>query len=142
MKITHMTAIAAGAALLLLSACGQGQTTANATAGGDTEVSPVGAALERDWMPAAIVLPQPHTVSQDTKIGTRTHLLQIIVKDDPKAEFARWQAALEADGYEVNDNMLGDGRLLFQSAEVESGQIAVFPAEDEGYVIQVDVSRN
>jgi hypothetical protein len=87
-------------------------------------------------------LPGPHTVIQDTKVGTRTYLLQVVVKKDPKEQFGQWQGALESAGYEVNDSMLSDGRMLFQGADVESGQIAVSRPEDQiGYMIQIDVSK-
>jgi len=142
-KIPHMAKITAGAGLMLLAACGQGAATKSGASPEETEAAPTGTSENRDWVPAGIVLPQPHTVLRDTKIGTRTYLLQVSVQDDPKAELAQWKSALLAAGYEVNDAMLADGRLLFDGADVESGQIAISNPDDvEGYMIQIDVSQN
>jgi len=81
-------------------------------------------------------------VIRDSKLGTRTYILQVVVEKDPKDQFPQWQAALEQAGYEIDDSMLFDGRILFQGAEVESGQIAVSQPEDQkGYMIQIDVSK-
>ena len=48
---------------------------------------------------------------------------------------------LVAAGYKVIDNT-ANGSLLFNGAEVESGQIGVSqPKDHEGFMIQVNVSR-
>ncbi len=91
-------------------------------------------------MPDAIVLPQPHTLIQNGKIGTRTNYLQVIVEQDPAPEFEQWKSALQAAGYAVNDN-IANGSLSFEGNGVESGMIAVSRPEDQqGFMIQVDVS--
>jgi hypothetical protein len=133
--------VAAGAAVFLLAACGSGASTDSGTAADGGEAA--AAAQSRDWIPAALVLPQPNTVLQETRLGTRTHLLQILVSDDPSPLLASWKAGLEAEGYQINDSLIAEGRLLFDGGDVESGQIAVLrPDDEEGYMIQVDVSRN
>lgn len=142
MKITQITRMTAGLAFVLLASCGQDETTGNAPASDDIAMSVTDDAESGDWLPAGIVLPQPHTVVQDAKLGTRTRLLQVVVENDPKEQFAQWQSGLEAAGYKVSDSMLSDGRLLFEGADVESGQIAVSQPDDQnGYMIQVDVSK-
>ena len=141
---TRLTGLLAGTALVMLAACGQGESAPGA--GDDAPAVEASSAIadapvaNRAWMPAAIALPEPHSVLQDMKVGANTHLLQIVVPDDPAAEFPRWKEALVAGGYDVNDSMLFDGRLLFQGQGVESGQIAVSAVEEGGYMIQVDVS--
>jgi len=144
MKIIRSNSIAAAAAaFFLLTACGQDTATEADASSDDSEAVASDAAVDRDWVPAGVTLPEPHTVLQDTKIGTRTYLLQVSVPNDPSGEFAGWKSALETAGYEVNENMMSDGRLLFQGADVESGQISVSqPADAEGYMIQIDVSKN
>ena len=143
MKITPMKGITAATALFLLAACGQDAATENDAIPEGAEMAAAGAAANRDWIPAGVILPQPHTVLQDTKIGTRTYLLQVSVPNDPSGQFAGWKSALVAAGYAVNEGMLSDGRLLFDGADVESGQISVSQPEDvEGYMIQIDVSKN
>lgn len=144
MKIKPMKGIAAAAAFFLLAACGQDAQTANDAIPEGAEMAAGGAAANRDWIPAGVILPQPHSVLQDTKIGTRTYLLQVSVPNDPSGKFAGWKDALVGAGYAVNDDsVLSDGRLLFDGKDVESGQIAVSQAEDvEGYMIQIDVSKN
>lgn len=140
MKKWRIDLVAAGAAVFVLAACGSGATTDRETAADGGEAA--AAAQNRDWIPAALVLPQPHTVLQETRLSTRTHLLQILVSDDPTPLLASWKAGLEAEGYQINDGLIGEGRLLFDRGDVESGQIAVLRPEDEdGYMIQVDVSR-
>ena len=142
MKIPQIVKVAAVPALLLLAACGQEAAVADEAAADAAEMSVTGATTNRDWMPAGIVLPEPHTVLQDTKIGQRTYLLQVSVPNDPTSEFAGWKSALEASGYELNEALLAEGQLLFQGGDVESGQIAVLQPEDiDGYMIQIDVSR-
>lgn len=134
---------AAVPALLLLAACGQDVATESGAVADEAEASATVASGDRDWMPAGIALPKGHTVIQDTKLGMRTHLLQVSVPNDPKSEFPGWRSALEAAGYQVSDSMLADGRLLFEGGDVESGQISVSQPEDvEGYMIQIDVSKN
>lgn len=143
MKMSQIAKFAAAPALLVLAACGQDAAIENETAADETEISATGASQNRDWMPAGIALPGGHTVLQDTKIGMRTYLLQVSVPNDPKSEFPGWKSALEAAGYQVNDGMLSDGRLLFDGGNVESGQISVSQPEDvEGYMIQIDVTQN
>ena len=143
MKLSQIAKFAAAPALLVLAACGQDAAIENETAADETEISATGASQNRDWMPAGIALPGGHTVLQDTKIGMRTYLLQVSVPNDPKSEFPGWRSALEAAGYQVNDGMLSDGRLLFDGGNVESGQISVSQPEDvEGYMIQIDVTQN
>jgi hypothetical protein len=41
----------------------------------------------------------------------------------------------------VDESMLFDGRLLFSGKDIESGQIAILPADPGEYMLQVDVSR-
>ena len=143
MKMPRIAKIAAAPALLMLAACGQDAAVENETATDETEMSATTASGNRNWMPAGIALPNGHTVIQDTKLGLRTYLLQVSVPNDPKSEFAGWKTALEAAGYQVNDRMLSDGRLLFDGGSVESGQISVSQPEDvEGYLIQIDVTQN
>lgn len=144
MKTKYINGMAASAALLLLVACGKRETTTeNAPDGDEAEITAAITSSNRDWMPAEIILPQPHTVIQDTKIGTRSHLLQVVVENDPKGKFPQWKAALEAAGYKIDERMLSDGRLLFQGAGIEGGQIAVLQTEDQkGYVIQIDISKD
>lgn len=143
MKIRYLKRVAAGFAIFLIAACGQDVNSEDEAATDEVEMSATGPTTNRDWIPAGVILPQPHKVLQDTKLGTRTHLLQISVSNDPTAEFAGWKSALEAAGYAVNEAMLFDGRLLFDGADVESGQISVSQPDDlEGYMIQIDVSKN
>lgn len=141
MKKWRIDLVAAGAALLLLAACEPGATTDPEAAADGGEVA--AAAQNRDWIPAALELPQPHTVLQETRLGTRTHLLQILVPVDPSPMLASWKAGLQAEGYQINDSLIAEGRLLFDGGDVESGQIAVLrPDDEEGYMVQIDVSRN
>lgn len=145
MKTVRTAGFAATVSLLLITACARDQPAAD-VAGGPAAVVEhaslaTGAARDADWLPAGIALPRPHEVLQDTALGQHTRLLQVVVQDDPAAEFPRWKAALEAAGYEVHEGMLADGRLLFAGKDVESGQVAVMPAEDGGFMIQVDVSK-
>ena len=147
MKVTRTAVLSSAAALLILSACGQSNDAGDTPAVGETDMTsavtsaPTIASANRDWMPPVIVLPQPHTVVADMDVGLRTHYLQILVKDDPTPEFAGWKEALVAAGYEVKD-ATATGSLLFSSVDVETGQIAVKPADDhEGFIIQVDVTR-
>lgn len=145
MKMPQIAKFAAAPALLVLAACGQDAAVENDAAADETEMSATGtsASSNRDWMPAGVALPDGHTVIQDTKIGMRTYLLQVSVPNDPKSEFPGWKSALETAGYQVNDGMLSDGRLLFDGGNVESGQISVSQPEDvEGYMIQIDVTQN
>ena len=144
MKMSKIAKFAAAPALLALAACGQDATVEDGAAAEETAIATDGASdtVNRDWMPAGVTLPTGHTVIQDTKIGMRTYLLQVSVPDDPKSEFPGWKSALEAAGYQVNDGMLFDGRLLFDGDNVESGQISVSQPEDvEGYMIQIDVTQ-
>jgi len=93
-----------------------------------------------EWLPAGITLPEPYEVLMDQKIGSNTHLLQISVETDPTPLFADWQMALAAAGYDLNDSMMFDGRLLFSSTEVESGQIAVQSLDEAEFMIQIDMT--
>lgn len=145
MKLSQIAKFAAAPALLVLAACGQDAAVENEAGADEAELSAPGtsASGNRDWMPAGVALPNGHTVIQDTKIGMRTYLLQVSVPNDPKSEFPGWKSALEAAGYQINDGMLSDGRLLFDGGNVESGQISVSQPEDvEGYMIQIDVTQN
>lgn len=143
MNIPQIVKVAAVPALLLVAACGQEAAVENEATADAAEMSATGASTNRDWMPAGILLPEPHTVLQDSKIGQRTYLLQVSVPNDPTSEFAKWKSALEASGYELNEALLAEGRLVFQGGDVESGQIAVLQPEDvDGYMIQIDVSQN
>lgn len=46
-------------------------------------------------------------------------------------------------GYDINDLMPPDDRLVFSGPGIESGQIAVLQTKDvEEYVIQIDVTQN
>jgi len=99
-----------------------------------------GLADSPEWLPAGIILPEPHEVMMDQKIGSRTHLLQIFVETDPTPMFAEWQSALMASGYDVNDTMMFDGRLLFSNSEVEAGQIAVQSMDETEFMIQIDMT--
>ena len=138
-----MKGITAATALFLLTACGQDAAPENDAIPEGAEMAVADAPANREWIPAGVILPQPHTVLQDTKIGTRTYLLQVSVPNDPSGQFPEWKSALVAAGYAVNEAMLSDGRLLFDGADVESGQISVSQPEDvEGYMIQIDVSKN
>jgi hypothetical protein len=94
-----------------------------------------------EWLPSAIQLPVPHEVVMNQPIGTLTHILQIRLPSDPAPRFAGWGSALTEQGYEVNESMLFDGRLLFSGKDIESGQIAILPADPGEYMLQVDVSR-
>jgi hypothetical protein len=67
-------------------------------------------------------------------------LLQISVETDPTPLLADWQMALAAAGYDLNDRMMFDGRLLFSSSEVESGQIAVQSLDEAEFMIQIDMT--
>ena len=93
-----------------------------------------------DWLPQGITLPEPHEVLMDQQIGASTRLLQVSVENDPSSLFPNWQTALAAAGYDLNTEMMFDGRLLFSNAEVESGQIAVQPLEDDLFMIQIDMT--
>jgi hypothetical protein len=93
------------------------------------------------WLPSAIQLPVPHEIVMDQPIGTRTHILQIRLPSDPAPSFADWGSALTEQGYDVDESMLFDGRLLFSGKDIESGQIAILPADPGEYMLQVDVSR-
>ena len=146
MKVTRMAVLTAGTALLMLSACGTDRDAAetSAVAGSEmaTQDAPATETADRDWMPVAIVLPEPHTVLADADIGMRTHYLQIVVQDDPTPMFSQWSEALVAAGYDVRD-VTADGILLFSGLDVDTGQIAVMELpEDEGFRIQVDVTRS
>lgn len=142
MKMPQIAKFAAAPALLVLAACGQDAAVENEAGADEAELAATAAVGKRDWMPAGVALPNGHTVIQDTKIGMRTYLLQVSVPNDPKSEFPGWKSALEAAGYQVNDGMLSDGRLLFDGGNVESGQISVSQPEDvEGYMIQIDVTQ-
>lgn len=145
MKFTPIVALTACTAFFMLSACGQRNEANDAqkpAAVDVSEMAPAAVSADRDWMPAAIILPQPHTMIQNTRIGTRTNYLQVIVQKNPTPEFAKWKSALLAAGYEVNDN-IANGTLLFEKQGVESGKIAVSQPEDqEGFMIQVDVSSS
>jgi hypothetical protein len=141
-KIALMRSITVGTAVFLLAACGADEGAGNEAPSTEEGAALAGAPENRDWIPAGIELPQPHTVLQESKIGTRTYLLQVSVPTDPAAEFADWKSALEAAGYRVDESMLADGRLYFDGADVESGQIAVLQPQDvEGYMVQIDVSQ-
>lgn len=143
MKIYRLNSIAAGAALCLLAACGQDPATQNEASLDDSESSASQVPANRDWIPAGLVLPEPNTIIREGPMGSRTNILQVSVPNDPSDRFPAWTSALETAGYDVNDSMLPDGRLVFTGLEVESGQIAVLQTEDvEGYVIQIDVSQN
>ena len=144
MKLPSIVASTTCAALFMLSACGQrneADEVQKAAAVDTSEMDLAGVSADRDWMPAAIVLPQPHTMIQNARVGLRTNYLQVVVKDDPTPEFPKWESALLAAGYEVNN--MGNVNLLFKKeGEVESGMIAVSQYEDQsGFMIQVDVSR-
>ncbi|MDP2738150.1 MAG: hypothetical protein Q8O82_05405 [Pseudorhodobacter sp.] len=103
---------------------------------------PLAAAAEtRGWIPVGITLPEPHEVLMDQQIGSNTHILQIAVETDPTPLFADWRAALEAGGYDINDSMLFDGRLLFSGSEIEIGGIAVQSLDDAEFMIQIDVTK-
>jgi hypothetical protein len=142
MRITQSIKMTAVAAFVVLASCGKDGAVENEPTDDVSEISEAYAAVSRDWIPPGIVLPEPHTVIQDTKVGTRTHLLQVVVEKDPKEQLAQWQGALEAAGYEINDSMLSNGRILFRGVDVESGQIAVSHPEDQnGFMIQIDVSK-
>ncbi len=119
MKLIHMAALTAYAALFMLSACGQSDDAGVSAAADTTEITATSASLSRDWMPAAIVLPQPNTVVADRKLGLRTHLLQVVVQNDPTPKFSEWKSALLAAGYKVNDNA-ANGSLLFQGTRSRS----------------------
>jgi hypothetical protein len=93
-----------------------------------------------EWLPTGITLPEPHEVLMDQKIGSNTHLLQISVETDPTPLFANWQTALVSTGYDVDESMMFDGRLLFSNSEVESGQIAVQSLGDAEFMIQIDMT--
>lgn len=93
-----------------------------------------------EWLPTGITLPEPHEVLMDQKIGSNTYLLQISVETDPTPLFANWQTALVSTGYDVDERMMFDGRLLFSNSEVESGQIAVQSLGDAEFMIQIDMT--
>lgn len=93
------------------------------------------------WLPSAIQLPVPHEIVMNQRLGAQTHILQILLPSDPAPRFAGWSSALTEQGYSVNESMLFDGRLLFSGKDIESGQIAILPAEPGEYMLQVDVSR-
>lgn len=143
MKTIPMAALIAGATIFMLSACGAGNDAADTSSRGATEGAAAAAATpaNRDWMPAAIVLPQPHTVVADNRLGMRTHLLQIVVQNDPTPQFAQWRSALVAAGYDVlKDDR--DDQVLFSGADVDSGQVVLVQTPDQpGFMIQVDVTR-
>lgn len=92
------------------------------------------------WLPQGITLPEPHEVLMDQQIGASTRLLQVSVENDPSPLFPDWQTALAAAGYDLNAEMMFDGRLLFSNSEVESGQIAVQELEDGIFMIQIDMT--
>lgn len=145
MKITlikKLAPIAAPAsALLLLAACGQGDTAGDADAGVE-EVAAPQTAENVEWLPDAIVLPQEHVLLNDAKLGVRTNLLQVTVEEDPSAQFPVWKSALEEAGYTVTENE-NNGGLRFSGNGVESGQITVPALEDaEGFMIQIDITRD
>jgi hypothetical protein len=93
-----------------------------------------------EWLPSAIQLPVPHEIVMNQHLGSRTHILQIRLPSDPAPRFADWGSALTEQGYEVDESMLFDGRLLFAGKEIESGQIAILPADPGEYILQADVS--
>lgn len=94
-----------------------------------------------EWLPSAIQLPVPHEVVMDQQLGSRTHILQIRLPSDPAPRFGEWGSALTEQGYDVDESMLFDGRLLFAGKDIESGQIAILPGDPGEYMLQVDVSR-
>lgn len=105
-------------------------------------VCPLAASAEtRDWMPAGIVLPEPHEVLMEQQIMSDTNILQVLVKEDPTPLFVEWRAALEAGGYEINDSAVANGRLLFSSPEVEIGGINVQSLDEAEFMIQIDVTK-
>lgn len=98
------------------------------------------AAETRAWIPHGITLPDEHEIMLDQQIGSSTRILQILVETDPLPLFDDWQAALVAGGYEVDDSMLFDGRLLFSGIGVETGQIVVQQFEVAEFMIQIDAT--
>lgn len=93
-----------------------------------------------EWLPAGITLPEPYVVLVDQKIGSTTYLFQISVETDPTPMFADWQAALIASGFDLNEKMMFDGRLLFSNTEVEIGSISVQSFDEAEFMIQIDMT--
>lgn len=140
MKQLPLAKIASVAALLLLSACGTDADT-DGIANDDNGSVIAGGSQDIDWLPAGLALPEPHTVLQNSSIGTRTQLLQVGVPDDPSAQVPAWKAALETAGYSVTESA-ANGGLRFNGLDVESGQIAISrPQGADDYMIQIDISR-
>jgi hypothetical protein len=132
--------IASIAALLLLSACGT-ETDTDGIVENDNGSAIAGGSQDIDWLPAGLTLPEPHTVLQNSSIGTRTQLLQVSVPDDPSTQVPAWKAALETAGYSVAESA-ANGSLRFNGRDVESGQIAISrPQGADDYMIQIDISR-
>src|SRR5690606_33577398 len=139
-KQLPLAKIASVAALLLLSACGT-DTDTDGIVDDDKGSAIAGSSQDIDWLPAGLVLPEPHTVLQNSSIGTRTQLLQVGVPDDPSGQVPAWKAALETAGYTVAESA-ANGGLLFNGLDVESGQIAIStPQGADDYMIQIDISR-
>lgn len=102
---------------------------------------PLAAGAEtQGWIPDSITLPEEHEVILDQKIGSSTHILQVIVETDPTPLLADWQIALAAGGYAIDDSMLFDGPLLFSGLGIETGQIAIQRFDDAEFMIQIDAS--
>ncbi len=140
MKQLPLAKIASVAALLLLSACGTDADT-DGIASDDNGSAIAGGSQDIEWLPAGLVLPEPHTVLQNSSIGTRTQLLQVSVPDDPSGQVPAWKAALETAGYTVAESA-ANGGLRFNGLDVESGQIAISTHQGaDDYMIQIDISR-
>ncbi len=105
-------------------------------------LTPVGAEpLSRDWFPAGLTLPEGGEVLMDQKIGSRTYILQVETAQDPRAQFPHWEAALIAQGLDVQVSLTPDARILFSGGAVESGMIAVLPGDSGGFILQIDLSQ-
>lgn len=94
-----------------------------------------------DWVPAGIVLPEPHDIIQDMRIGS-TSLLIVNVSDDPSGLIPEWQTVLADAGYTVDIRMLFEQRLLFSGNGLESAQIVTrVSGEADGFEIQIDATQ-
>ena len=104
-------------------------------------LAPMASLAERpDWLPNGIALPEPHEVVLNQKIGANTYLIQAFVEVDPTSMLSEWKQALLDAGYDIDESMLHDGRLLFSSSKVEAGQIAVQSVDAAEFMIQIDMT--
>lgn len=92
-----------------------------------------------DWVPTVIALPETYDVFMNIALPGSSHIFSVHVAEDASPMLPEWQKALESAGYETNDFMLADGRLMFDGNGLSSGQVAAFQDSESGeFVIQID----